>query len=178
MTFVVISGCSGGGKSTLIDELAARGFSVQPEAGRQIVKEQLSIDGDGVPWQNRIKFMELCMDRSIHFYNTASTLDAPVFFDRSIIEFISGYPHIGHPTPKRFADAVSRYPYASRVFMTPPWEELFAQDAERRHSFDAAVAEFEFLSKKGYPESGYEVVMIPKDTVQARADFLERQLAL
>ncbi len=178
MTFVVISGCSGGGKSSLIEELAARGFSVQPEAGRQIVKEQLSIDGDGVPWRNGAKFGELCIARAVHFYNAASTTDAPVFFDRSLIDNITGYQRGGVPIPSRYAKFLSRYRYANRVFMTPPWRELFAGDAERRHSYDAAVAEFEYLSKKGYPENGYEVVMIPKDSLQARADFLERQLAL
>lgn len=178
VTFVVISGCSGGGKSTLIDELAGRGFSVQPEAGRQIVKEQLSIDGDGVPWRNKAKFAGLCITRAVHFYNTAPTTDAPVFFDRSLIDNIAGYQRVGLPIPSRYAKFLSRYRYADRVFMTPPWRELFAGDAERRHSFDAAVAEFEYLSKKGYPENGYEVVMIPKGTVQARADFLEKQLAL
>ena len=40
-SLIVVSGCSGGDKSTLIRELAKRGHDAQPEAGRQIVKEQL-----------------------------------------------------------------------------------------------------------------------------------------
>jgi putative ribosome biogenesis GTPase RsgA len=35
--FVVISGCSGGGKSTLINELRRRGYRVVEEPGRRIV---------------------------------------------------------------------------------------------------------------------------------------------
>ena len=58
---IVVSGCSGAGKSTLISELANRGYDAQPEAGRQIVKEQLHIDGDGLPWADKIKFVELCV---------------------------------------------------------------------------------------------------------------------
>ncbi|MPT22826.1 MAG: ATPase, partial [Starkeya sp.] len=38
--FVVISGCSGGGKSTLLTELARRGFAVVEEPGRRIVAEE------------------------------------------------------------------------------------------------------------------------------------------
>jgi hypothetical protein len=37
--FVVISGCSSGGKSTLIAELGKRGYAVVDEPGRRIVKE-------------------------------------------------------------------------------------------------------------------------------------------
>src|SRR5690349_20035932 len=40
---VIISGCSGGGKSTLLADLARRGHAVREEAGRQVVKEQLYI---------------------------------------------------------------------------------------------------------------------------------------
>jgi hypothetical protein len=37
--FVVISGCSGGGKSTLLDELGRRRYAVVAEPGRRIVQE-------------------------------------------------------------------------------------------------------------------------------------------
>jgi predicted ATPase len=40
--FVVISGCSGGGKSTLIAELGPRGHAVVGEPGQRIVKEELT----------------------------------------------------------------------------------------------------------------------------------------
>ena len=40
---VVISGCSGGGKSALVGELAACGYSAFPEPGRQVVKVALLI---------------------------------------------------------------------------------------------------------------------------------------
>ena len=45
---VVISGCSGGGKSTLLAELGARGYAVFEEPGRAIVKEQLVSGGDAL----------------------------------------------------------------------------------------------------------------------------------
>ena len=48
--YVIISGCSGGGKSTLLSEkLVRRGYFVVLEPGRQIVKEQHAIDGEGLP---------------------------------------------------------------------------------------------------------------------------------
>jgi predicted ATPase len=59
--------------------------------------------------------------------------------------------------------------------MTPPWKELFSRDAERRHSFEDAEAEFAALLN-AYTANGYEVVLIPKGTTAERASFLERQL--
>jgi predicted ATPase len=59
--------------------------------------------------------------------------------------------------------------------MTPPWKELFAQDAERRHSFADVEAEFVALLNS-YTANAYEVVLIPKGTPAERAGFLEQQL--
>ena len=39
---VVLSGCSGGGKSSLLTELGRRGFGAFEEPGRQVVKEQIA----------------------------------------------------------------------------------------------------------------------------------------
>src|SRR5207247_10618853 len=49
---VVLSGCSGAGKSSLLAELGRRGFPIYEEPGRQVVKEQLYIGGDAVRWGN------------------------------------------------------------------------------------------------------------------------------
>jgi len=172
---VVVSGCSGGGKSSLLSEMAARGYPVYPESGRQIVKEQLSIGGDGVPWINMAKFAELCVSRALFFYNSARPSEKPALFDRSIIENVIGLHRLGHAVPPELDEAVRRYRYARRVFMTPPWQELFGNDPERRHSFEDALAEYEWLVP-AYRAHGYDVVIVPKLDVRARADFLEAQL--
>src|ERR1700730_15527752 len=43
--FVVMSGCSGGGKSTLLTELGRRGYMTVEEPGRRIVKDELLGNG-------------------------------------------------------------------------------------------------------------------------------------
>jgi predicted ATPase len=174
---VVVSGCSGAGKSTLLAELALRGYLVHPEAGRQIVKEQLHLGGDGLPWENPVKFAELCISRAIFFFNTAMPIDRPAIFDRSIVDNIAGIERLGLPLPNYFMVALQHYRYARRVFMTPPWKELFSHDAERRHSFEDAVAEYAGLLK-GYTANGYEIVLIPKGTPAERANFFEEELGL
>src|SRR5919106_954299 len=156
---VVVSGCSGGGKSSLLDEMTRRGYQVNPEPGRQIVNEQAYLDGDGVPWADVPKFTELCVSRAMYFYNAARLLDRCALFDRSIVDAVSYLARQGFPTPQYFRNALERYRYARVVFMTPPWEELFRADAERRHSFSDAVAEHEGVLQS-YPANGYAVELI------------------
>jgi predicted ATPase len=172
---VVVSGCSGGGKSMLLAELALRGYAVFPEPGRQIVKEQLSIGGDGLPWQNLLKFAELCVSRALFFFNSARPTHRPAIFDRSIVDNITGIERMGLAMPDHLRIVLQRYRYARRVFLIPPWKALFARDAKRRHSFEEAQAGYAGLLQS-YPAYGYEVVLIPEGTPAERASFVERQL--
>ena len=55
--FVVISGCSSGGKSTLLAELGRRGYAVVEEPGRRIVKDALAGDGLALPWVDATAFL-------------------------------------------------------------------------------------------------------------------------
>lgn len=172
---IVVSGCSGGGKSALLSEMARRGYQVFPEPGRQIVKEQIYVGGDGLPWENIPRFIELCLSRATYFYNMASPGDGFAFFDRSLVDAVSACARLGLETPAPYRTLLQRYRYAKTVFLAPPWKELFQNDAERKHGFAAAVAEYEALVV-GYPEYGYEVELIPQLGIEARADFLEERL--
>ena len=86
--YVIISGCSGGGKSTLLSELASRGYSVVPEPGRQIVKEQAAINGNALPWTNLEKFLDLALSRYLFQFNSLKEQQQLVFFDRGIIDAV------------------------------------------------------------------------------------------
>jgi predicted ATPase len=67
--------------------------------------------------------------------------------------------------------ACQKYRYATRVFLAPPWREIYVTDAERWQSFDEAVRTYE-LMVEAYQDCGYEVVEIPRVSVESRADFL------
>lgn len=65
--------------------------------------------------------------------------------------------------------------YSRLVFLVPPWEEIFVGDTERKHSFESAKKEFDELLIK-YKNFGYETVLIPKISVNERADFILKKL--
>jgi predicted ATPase len=173
--FVVLSGFSGGGKSSLLAELGRRGYAIYEEPGRQVVKEQLLIGGDALPWENLDLFLELTISRSIHHLVEAARSDAIAFFDRGIIDQINGWPARGLEIPKHLLSAVEHFHYRKTVFLVPPWREIFANDTERRHSFEDSVATYDALIAT-YERFGYEPIVIPKTDVSQRADFILAQL--
>jgi predicted ATPase len=63
--FVTISGCSGGGKTTLLVELRRRGFATNEEPGRRIVAEELKRGGRALPWIDAVAFAGRAIEVSL-----------------------------------------------------------------------------------------------------------------
>jgi predicted ATPase len=129
--FVVISGCSGGGKSTLLAELARRGYAVVEEPGRRIVREEVDRGGSALPWADTAAFLRRAVAMSLADRVSASTLDGWVFFDRGLIDAAAGLQHLTGEAV--LAPLAETHRYHHRVFMTPPWPDIYLKDPERRH---------------------------------------------
>jgi len=125
--------------------------------------------GGALPWVDGIAFARRITTLAEQDYETARALPGPVFFDRGLIDAAVALEHLTGET--LLADLDARYPYASPVFLAPPWPELFASDAERWHDFDSALAEYDRLAA-GYPALGYEVILLPKVSVSERLAFI------
>ena len=173
--FVVISGCSSGGKSTLLAELGRRGHATVEEPGRRIVREELAGEGSALPWVNGAAFARRAIGLAVADRRAAADRPAGwVFFDRGLVDAAAALQHLtGEPTLDALRQA---HRYHRRVFLAPPWPEIYVTDPERRHGFDAAIAEYHRLLVV-YPSLGYEVILLPKVSVAARADFVLDTLA-
>jgi predicted ATPase len=170
----VISGCSGGGKSTLLAELSRRGHATVEEPGRRIVKEELLGQGSALPWVNETAFARRAIILALADRTTASRKVGWVFFDRGLIDATAALQHLtGEATLAEFGQA---YRYHQRIFLAPPWPEIYVADTARRHSLDAAIVEYTRLLD-AYTSLGYEVMILPKIDVPARADFVLQALA-
>jgi predicted ATPase len=171
--FVVISGCSGGGKSTLLAELGRRGHAVVEEPGRRIVEAELGSGGTALPWLDGIGFARRTLEMALADRERATGLAGWVFFDRGLIDAAVNLQHLtGEPARTTLGQSRCN----RSVFLVPPWPEIYTTDRERRHDFDTARAEY-FRLREAYPELGYEVVVLPKVSVAARADFVLATLA-
>ncbi|MFB5945613.1 AAA family ATPase [Albibacterium profundi] len=69
--FYIITGGPGVGKTAVIDELQHVGFLTIREEARRIIKEQLSLGGDGVPWKEAVyTFAKMKETRDIVYFLT------------------------------------------------------------------------------------------------------------
>ncbi len=171
--FVTISGCSGGGKSALLGALSQRGYAVVEEPGRRIVREELASGGQALPWIDPVAFARRAIALSLADLAAAESASGWVFFDRGLIDAETALRQLtGEPPPDA---AQARLRYHRQVFLAPPWPEIYRQDPERRHGYDDAVAEYERLAE-AYPSLGYEIVLLPKIAIEARADFVIARL--
>ena len=167
--FVILSGCSGGGKSSLLDELARRGHATISEPGRRVVAEQLREGGTALPWVDPVGFLQRALMLAQADHDAAHRAKGRVFFDRGVIDAAAGLHHLtGQPDPTAMA---RRYRYHHRVFLVPPWPEIHVTDAERRHGLDEAMAEYDRLTA-AYPALGYEIMVLPRVSVAERADIV------
>ncbi|MGE6739957.1 AAA family ATPase [Allorhizobium pseudoryzae] len=167
--FIIISGCSGGGKSTLLGELRRRGYSTVEEPGRRIVADELASAGNALPWTDMAAFARRAMALALQDRDDAIRSKGFVFFDRSLIDASVALAHVTGEDALTPLQTMHRY--HRLVFLTPPWPEIYTADAERRHGFDAAIDEYHRLSAT-YPALHYDVMVLPKISVEARADFL------
>jgi predicted ATPase len=92
--YVIISGCSGGGKSTLLAELGGRGFATVEEPGRRIVREELAGDGSALPWVNAVAFTRRAIAMSLWDMAIAAPHHGWVFFDRGLIDAAVALQHL------------------------------------------------------------------------------------
>ncbi|MBP2567234.1 AAA family ATPase [Agrobacterium tumefaciens] len=166
--FIILSGCSGGGKSTLLTQLARRGFATVEEPGRRIVIEETRNNGTALPWIDIEAFARRAIAMALEDRQKAPA-EGLVFFDRGLIDAASALSHV---SGDGFIGTLKNtHRYNPLVFLTPPWPEIYQGDDERRHDFDAAVEEYDRLVRD-YETLGYDSVVLPKSGIEERADFI------
>jgi predicted ATPase len=167
--FVILSGCSGGGKSTLLAALAERGYATIEEPGRRIVAEETAREGTALPWIDLAAFARRAMHIAIEDRQRAGYLPGLVFFDRGLVDAAAALHHATGEDV--LSPLVTAHRYNNTVFLTPPWPEIFAGDDARRHGLTDAIAEYDRLVEV-YAKLGYEVAILPKAPVGARVEYV------
>ena len=174
-SFFVISGCSGSGKSSLLDALAARGYNTVTEPGRRIIESECAPDSPRLPWNDMAGFSRAALSMADADVMQAADCAGPVFFDRGVVDAAVA---LAHSTGRRVEPMLAARPrYARIVFLVPPWPEIRSQDAVRRHGFRAARAEYRRLTL-AYDQLGYRTRIVPRTTINARAAFVLQTLGL
>src|SRR5690606_580622 len=119
---VVISGCSGGGKSTLLGELRRRGHATVAEPGRRIIAEQIRQGGNALPWTDLAAFLREALCVAAMDLEGAARDAGPVFFDRGLIDAAAALQRLfGVPLSESLGES---RPYGRLVFLAPPWPDI------------------------------------------------------
>ncbi|MBS8259777.1 ATPase [Roseibium polysiphoniae] len=171
----ILSGCSGGGKSSILDELKDRGFTVVPEAGRRVVADALETNSTALPWIDPLSFCRACCDLHMQDLAKLRKQERRIFLDRSLIDLVAYLEMKQIAVPADLGAALHAVSYAKIVFLTPPWQEIFVNDQERKASFEEAALEYEHLLSS-YQSLGYQVTLLPKASIAERTDMLLNEL--
>jgi len=169
--FFVLTGGPGSGKSTLIEALANAGYAHSVEAGRGVIQAQRAIGGAALPWRDPLAFAELMLCWEMRSYAIAGAQPGPVFFDRGVPDVLGYLRLLNLPVPPHMEKAAELFRYNRRVFIAPPWPDIFRQDGERRQDFDEAVRTYEAMVAT-YGAYGYELMELPRASIADRLRFV------
>jgi predicted ATPase len=168
--FYVLSGGMGAGKSAVISRLRDCAIPCVPEPAREILAEQRRIHATGVPEKNADLFSMLMLSRSIHNFAEYSSVEGPVVFDRGIPD-MAAYARLFGLDETPYANAAKEFRYHPTVFYFRAWKEIYANDDERKVSFEEAEA-FGFLVRSIYEGLGYRTLEVPRTSVEERVRFI------
>ena len=116
-------------------------------------------------------FSELLLEgRKKQFHNAANESCDVVFIDRGIPDVLAYMHYIGDSYPATFDSACREHLY-SKIFILPPWEEIYISDEARYENFEQAKLINTHLIET-YHNYGYESIEPPKATMDNRILFI------
>ncbi len=165
----IITGGPGFGKTSIIKELSKSGYKTGEEIARDIIHNQLKVDGGILPWKNVKAFQQEVFGRRLSFYDSIGEEEL-AFSDRGIPDQLAFARFRGF-SPEILKESADKYRYASTVFIASPWKEIYVIDDIRKETFEEACRMHEMVCKV-YNELGYKLVELPKANVKERVVFV------
>ena len=173
---IVIIGGPGTGKTTIIDGLLERGHCCYPEISREITLEAKKQGIEQLFLENPLLFSELLLEGRKKQHQQALEEECDVvFIDRGIPDVLAYMHYIGDAYPAFFDEACREHKY-TKIFILPPWEAIYESDDARYENYEQATLIYKHL-KETYESYGYNLIEVPKDTVDNRILFILDKLS-
>tara|TARA_B000000475_G_scaffold227925_1_gene192550 strand:+ start:877 stop:1410 length:534 start_codon:yes stop_codon:yes gene_type:complete len=170
---IVISGAPGTGKTSLISGLSKIGYKCHIEVSREIIANQLQIKGSITPWQDLYKFSEIVIKERLKQYKLA--VNEIEFYDRGIIDSFAYLLKDNISLKEEWVTIAKEHQYYKKVFITPPWEEIYHTDHERKEDFITATKIHSQLLE-AYEAFNYKPILIPKTSIKERINFILNEI--
>lgn len=170
---IVLAGGPGSGKTTLLHALKLQGYAVVADSARCIIQDRRSRSLS--PRPAPLEFAQAILRQDIRQYEEQASRSGLVFFDRSTVDALGMLHDIGGLPANELEDFLSAYPYHRQVFLFPPWEAIYVNDAERDQTFDEAAHVYRGVFE-WYQRCGYEVVEVPRGVVAQRCAYVLQAL--
>ncbi len=174
---IVITGGPGSGKTTLIAELARRGYPTIPEAAMSVIEDlngRMGLD-EQKRWRRAhpMEFQVMVTARQVEF-EAAAPEQGAVYCDRGRLDSLAYCVHNSiEPTPAlREAAMGQRY---SRVFILDTLVRFPERMESGRTSNQETSRRIRDCIEQIYRAHQYEPVCIPEMPVQERADRVEAE---
>ena len=168
---IVITGGPSTGKTTVINELEKRQYICIPEISRQVT---LNARKKGVEWlflKDPLLFSKLLLEgREQQFIDAENQKSELIFFDRGIPDVHAYMNYLGVDYPDTYIKKSKKYTY-DKIFLMPPWEDIYTEDEGRYENFEQSLAIYNHL-KNAYSELDYEIIEVPFGTVDKRIEFI------
>ncbi len=170
----VITGGPGFGKTILIDELHKLGYRTGSEVARQIIAAQIAEGGDKLPWMDSVGFEKMVMKDRIYFLQQTD-IKCIAFSDRGLPDQAAFSWYKGKEISEPLSVSLIENRYAKKVFVTPPWREIYRKDQIRKETYEEAVKIHDFVVK-AYLEFDYELIDLPRVSPDERIKFILKSL--
>ncbi len=168
---IVLIGGPGTGKSSILNELISRGFDCMPEISREVTLKAQQKGIDQLFLTEPLLFSDLLLKgREKQFLDANKSKESFVFFDRGIPDVHAYLEFFNTDYPTYFIEKSRKHLY-TKVFMLPPWEDIYTSDNERYESFEQAIKIHHHL-KKTYQQIGYKISIVPFGTIQERTNYI------
>jgi predicted ATPase len=175
MSRIIITGGPGAGKTTLLLALQARGYTMVGDSARAIIQDRRRRHLSPRPNADEFTHEVLRMDIE-HFVQHAATI-GHVFFDRSVLDSLCSLDHLTPLNERELRMWLAAYHYYPKVFLLPPWREIYVNDTERDHTFEHAEW-VNSITQTWYRRlDRYQLIEAPKVSVAERCTFVLQALA-
>jgi predicted ATPase len=175
MSRIIITGGPGAGKTTLLLALQAHGYTIVGDSPRTIIQDRRRRGLS--PRPNAYEFAHETLRMDVENFVHHAATPGYIFFERSVVDALCQLDRVAPLNESDLSTWLAMHQYYSKVFVLPPWKAIYVNDDERDHTFEHAESVYSTVLDWYRRLEQYQVIEVPKDSVEERCKFVLQALA-